>query len=68
MDVTLNGKRYSMTKADVERVVDEAPDSPRRRAELSRQPGEPSRLVPATSATVSGKRAAVAGPMRSTSS
>ena len=42
MDVTLNGKRYSMTKADVERVVDEAPDSPRRRAELSRQPGEPS--------------------------
>ena len=30
MDVTLNGKRYSMTKADVERVGDEAPDLPRR--------------------------------------
>ena len=25
MDVTLNAKRYSMTKADVERVADEAP-------------------------------------------
>ena len=32
IDVTLNGKRYSMTKADVERVADQAPESPRRYA------------------------------------
>ena len=32
MDVTLNGKRYAMTKADVERVAGATPDAPQRYA------------------------------------
>ena len=48
IDVTLNGKRYSMTETDVERVADEAPDSPRRYAVEIKQKSYPIKQAAST--------------------